>query len=267
MITRKLPVKLTNDELLVIGKRLADTELEVVQLKDEKKESMAEFKQREEAVRNNITRLTRALHDGVEWRPVECIESYNYDRGIVETFRTDTYDVVDWRSMSHEERQQKLPFPIEETPAVPKAASCSSDNVKQFFKKEEPAPVEQSSNNPTTEQLPEETIEEPEETTESTENQLEKITFEIAPHGDAIFTNGTKKKLVWCNDLKTILQGFKKKSIDQLDQVELDIVWTEYAEDHEPIEEDITDTVKPLEEKRAKKRKSKPVISAAVSGD
>jgi hypothetical protein len=247
MITRNLPVKLTNDELLLIGKRLADQELEIVQVKDEKKESMAEFKQREEAVKNNITRLTRALHDGVEWRPVECIESHNYDRGIVEIVRTDTYAIVDWRSMSHEERQQKLPFkPIEEAPAIPKTASSSDENVKTFFKQQD-----------TKEQAP--TI------------PTNAIAIDVRPHGDVILTCQGESKIIWSEDLKSVLTHFKVKEFKDLNSDQIDTIWNDWAVDYEPVDEEPADIVEPIKAKsnnsKENKRKSKPVVTAVASGD
>ena len=57
----------------------------------------------------SINRLSRIVSSGIDYRPVRCRREYDFKRGIVEIFRTDTGERVAVRDVYDGERSQPLP--------------------------------------------------------------------------------------------------------------------------------------------------------------
>lgn len=110
MLTRKLPVKLTKEEIRLKGKRLATLEAEVETLEDEKKAKADDFKSKINARRTEILGLTREINEEREYRQVEVAEQKDYDLMEVQIVRKDTLEVVEARPMTPQERNRPLPF-------------------------------------------------------------------------------------------------------------------------------------------------------------
>jgi len=110
MITRKLPVKLTREEVHHRGKRLATIEAEISDIEFEKKEVNADFKSKLEGRKTEIARLTREINEEAEYRQVQIIEQKDWDTREVLTIRQDTGEVIEARPMTPEERQRPIPF-------------------------------------------------------------------------------------------------------------------------------------------------------------
>jgi hypothetical protein len=110
MITRKLPVKLTREEIHHRGKRLAVLEAEITDLEFEKKEAAGNFKSLIEGRKTEVGRRTREINEEQEYRQVEIIEQKDWDTREVLTIRKDTGEVVEARPMTPEERQRPIPF-------------------------------------------------------------------------------------------------------------------------------------------------------------
>lgn len=109
-IEKVLPVELSDDELKVKASELTTALRKKNSIEADKKAVMAEFKNKIEDVAVEIADLTTIVHEKKERRPVKCYIKFNYERSIVETVRSDYGEVVESRSMTIAERQQKLQF-------------------------------------------------------------------------------------------------------------------------------------------------------------
>lgn len=114
MKTQYLPVKLTPEERAVRSSELADAidehrqeEARLDQLveahKGAKKQIEAELEERISAVR----RLASTVRTGYEQRPVEVEDRPDDERGVIDTYRTDTDDRVGTRPMSDHELKER----------------------------------------------------------------------------------------------------------------------------------------------------------------
>jgi hypothetical protein len=108
-ITRTLPVKLTEAEIQQKANALAEKVDEQAVVKTLAKGAAADYKKRLEDLTADASALSRQIRSRSEDRPVECIESPDYHRGMMDISRIDTGEVVDSRQLSYEERQQELP--------------------------------------------------------------------------------------------------------------------------------------------------------------
>ena len=120
MLIRSLPVKLTSAELVIKGQELAEAEISLSELKEEKKEVMAGLAQRLLAKRNLVGEIAHIINTKQEYRGVECEEVRHEKELKVSVIRKDTGKVVSERLMSPKERQQILSFP---KPSAAKKAS------------------------------------------------------------------------------------------------------------------------------------------------
>ena len=111
-IEKILPVELSDDELKVKTAELTTALNKKKQIEGEKKASASMFKTQLEDIENDITSLTSTVHEKKERRPVKCHIRFNYERSLVETVRNDLGEIVETRSMTIAERQQKLEFEI-----------------------------------------------------------------------------------------------------------------------------------------------------------
>lgn len=123
MITRRLPVKLTFEEVRLRGKRMATLESEVEALEDEKKAITGDFKSKIDGRRAEILALTRQINEEQEYRQVEVVERKDWDELVIDTVRTDTGDILESRPMTPSERQRPIPF------ASPRVAEEVLDQV------------------------------------------------------------------------------------------------------------------------------------------
>jgi hypothetical protein len=58
----------------------------------------------------DIARLRRIVQSGTETRAVECQESPNWSTKLVEIFRIDTGELIDFRPMTEAELQREIDF-------------------------------------------------------------------------------------------------------------------------------------------------------------
>jgi hypothetical protein len=109
--TKWLPVHLTDDEVRARGER-------IVALMQERTEADADAKRQRDAHKARVsdldktmTHLAHEVRTRTEHRDVEVKEAFDHDRGLVETVRLDTGEVVETRPMTARERQKPLDFP------------------------------------------------------------------------------------------------------------------------------------------------------------
>lgn len=107
-VVRNLPVKLTNDELLEFGRRLAQTSADIHAEEERQTNVKAELKAKLGSIETERTRLAGIVTSGRENRDVPCDMILDYSRLIVEVVRLDSKEVVDTRRMTEAEQQRSL---------------------------------------------------------------------------------------------------------------------------------------------------------------
>lgn len=110
MLTKRLPVKLTDEELRLRGENLAAFEKQIGELEAEKKSSNDNFKSKIEACELEIERLVTQITERQELRDVQIEEIKDWDNQQVRTIRVDTQETVDVRPMTPNELSRPLPF-------------------------------------------------------------------------------------------------------------------------------------------------------------
>lgn len=113
-IERPLPVKLTKEELLERGDRMAECEIEIEALKVER----SGFNR---AIKEKVDRraeLAHVIDTGEEKRDVLCKWGKNFPQNCWDLIRQDTKEVVDTRPMSPADRQAEIEFPSEPEPVA-----------------------------------------------------------------------------------------------------------------------------------------------------
>jgi hypothetical protein len=119
-VKKNLLYQFTEAELKNIGKEMAFTVGELEGVEAEKKDAMAGFKDRMEALSTRIKDAAHKINSGQEQRLIDCEVRKDFARNVVETFRLDTYGLVEERAMTVEERQQELEFQAAKAPAAGK---------------------------------------------------------------------------------------------------------------------------------------------------
>lgn len=108
LATRTLPVKLTGDELLEKGARLAQIEDDVTSEKARQLDHKETMKARLAALEAERSAVASSLRRGIEYRDVKVDQLADYELGKVREVRTDTGEVSFTRLLTDEERQRKL---------------------------------------------------------------------------------------------------------------------------------------------------------------
>lgn len=108
MITRKLPVRLTDEELLERGGQLADAELSYRMIDEDRKRTVAGFKEQLDATELLMKTLSNVIRGKEELRDVECVWLPNNRNLTVSLVRIDNNDTIETRPMTDEERQGML---------------------------------------------------------------------------------------------------------------------------------------------------------------
>lgn len=107
-VMKELPCRLSDEEKRLRGRELASEVKKKLDLEDEKKEAMAEFKERKEEIDGRIVKLTEVVNSGSEPRQVECEERPDYASKLVEVWRLDYHEVAFTRPMEPHELQAEL---------------------------------------------------------------------------------------------------------------------------------------------------------------
>ena len=111
MQVRRLPVKLTDEEMIIKGQELAELESELTDLESLKRAASKSFAKQIEVKKGKIQRVSHAINTKQENREVECEEVRDEESLKVSIVRKDTGEVVSERLMTDEERQKVLNFP------------------------------------------------------------------------------------------------------------------------------------------------------------
>lgn len=106
--TERMPCKLTDQDLLRIGKEAAAAEIEIGTLEDERKNANDGYKAKIALAEQRRSELLATIRTETEVRDVECIEEFVFATNTVRVTRVDTGAVVRQRAMSRSERQLTL---------------------------------------------------------------------------------------------------------------------------------------------------------------
>lgn len=130
--TMTLPVKLTPAELSLRAQELAsheavlgDAETRLTQFVEAAKGTKKGIEGEVSQARFTVSKLARIVRDRQEYRDVPILEVSDYEAGAVNTFRTDTNDIVATRGLTPEERQRSL-FEQQKNKKLVAAAAAST---------------------------------------------------------------------------------------------------------------------------------------------
>lgn len=115
METRNLPVTLTTEDLDQRRDKLAALVREHAEVEQEKKDATAAFSKRLKEIDRVIAQVAHEIREKAEYRGVPVTKQKNFRLGVEEIIRTDTYEVVDSRSLHPDERQVHLHDVIKDT--------------------------------------------------------------------------------------------------------------------------------------------------------
>ena len=98
-VTKPLPVKLTDAEVLQYGRDAARAMADKERIGAEFDGVKADYKGKIAEQEAIIGKLSPRIHSGIETRDVECMETKNWTRATVEVKRSDTGEIVESRPM------------------------------------------------------------------------------------------------------------------------------------------------------------------------
>ncbi len=107
----ELPVKLTDDQMLRLGRQLAAKVQEIAQVEAEKAAANKEFNDQLKELDAELKDLAKRHRRGAEDRPVDCVWKFDYGRGVKRLVRLDTGDSVRGpEPLTDEDRQGAMKF-------------------------------------------------------------------------------------------------------------------------------------------------------------
>ena len=107
-----LRVELTKEELDELAGKLAEDQLELQELEDQKKAVTKDFGSRIEVVQARIRSGSNTFLQRWEMREVECVEVKDFTRGECYSKRMDTGEVIKRRKLTSAELERELPIEI-----------------------------------------------------------------------------------------------------------------------------------------------------------
>lgn len=107
-VTRRLPVKLTDEERLAYAREQAREVIAMAQCELEKKEVVSGFAEKIAGHKKEIARLSQVVDRGIEDRKIDCSMRIDAYLGKVTITRTDTGEIIESRPMTPQEMQRPL---------------------------------------------------------------------------------------------------------------------------------------------------------------
>ena len=105
-----LQVPLTTEEIAVRAKELSETLEKKSDIESSMKFAATSFKKEIAGLDEKLKALCQMVSSGKEYRQVDVIDRPNYERGLMETFRLDTGEIVKYRELKESEKTKSL-FP------------------------------------------------------------------------------------------------------------------------------------------------------------
>ncbi len=109
-VTKPMPVKLTDAEVLKYGRDAARAVADRTRIEAEFDSVKADYKSKIGEQTAIIGKLSPRIHSGIETRDVECEEVRNWTKGTATVTRMDTGEVVESRPMREDEKQMEVTF-------------------------------------------------------------------------------------------------------------------------------------------------------------
>ncbi len=106
--TRELPCQLTPEERDEFANRNAQAVDELRKLEAAKKESAAQYGQMIKEKRVEVNELCDCAITGIEYRPISVYDETDRARGLCETIRSDTGEVIKTRHLTPAELQMQF---------------------------------------------------------------------------------------------------------------------------------------------------------------
>ena len=114
MVTKALPVNLTEAEVLQYGRDVARAVSDKTRIEAEFDSVKADYKGKIAEQEAIVSKLSPRIHSGKETRDVECSEVKNWTRMTVTVTRTDTMEEIESRPMREDEKQMQIEGVAEE---------------------------------------------------------------------------------------------------------------------------------------------------------
>ncbi len=108
MLTRRLPVKLHDEDVLDRGQKLAQAEYDYAAIEYEKDKANKEFKKQLDEHQGLITGLARVIKERVEIQDVQVVTQDDTLAMLHRVIRVDTGETVESYSFSESEIQKAL---------------------------------------------------------------------------------------------------------------------------------------------------------------
>lgn len=108
MVTKALPVNLTEAEVLQYGRDVARAVSDKTRIEAEFDSVKADYKGKIAEQEAIVSKLSPRIHSGKETRDVECSEVKNWTRMTVTVTRIDTMEDIESRPMREDEKQMEI---------------------------------------------------------------------------------------------------------------------------------------------------------------
>jgi hypothetical protein len=107
-VTKPLPVKLTDEEILKYGRDCARAKADRDNLVSEAKSVAKDYAAQVAEQDAIVAKLAPRINSGKETRDVVCVEVRNWNTGRVSVTRTDTNELIEDRPMKEDEKQREM---------------------------------------------------------------------------------------------------------------------------------------------------------------
>jgi len=114
-ITKALPVRLTDAEVLQYGRDAARAVSDRERIESELASVKADYKGKIEEQSAIVSKLSPRIHSGIETREVECEEVRNWTKAVVTVTRWDTGETIESRPMREDEKQMEVDLGADES--------------------------------------------------------------------------------------------------------------------------------------------------------
>jgi hypothetical protein len=108
-VKKNMRYSFTPEERLEVGKLLADAQIELCRVGEDKKRVADDFKAKESALDASVKSLSNKMSTGYEFRDIDCTIIYNDPKtGKKSLFRDDTGERIATDPMTAEELQEEI---------------------------------------------------------------------------------------------------------------------------------------------------------------
>jgi hypothetical protein len=102
-VTRHLPVALTPERKAALGEELAEHTFQLGRLEETKKEIAERHAKAIKDVKQTVSKLAELVHNGIEMKPVICLQEMDLDHNKLVVRRADTNEIIEERPLTADE--------------------------------------------------------------------------------------------------------------------------------------------------------------------